>query len=104
MEYQKIMNSLNNATNQLTQFRTKIWIEINDDARGTYNKVNQIKFKTSMLKSRLCHYSDAYILVKGTILIARVLAPLEPKNVGKKAVLKNCAPLTYCISEIKIHK
>ena len=42
---------------------------MNDDARGTYNTNSQIKFKTTMMKSSLCNYSDAYILVKGTITV-----------------------------------
>ena len=66
MEYQKMIKLLDNTPNQLTKFRTKNWIEINDDARGTYSTNSQIKFKTSMLKSSLCDYSDAYILVHGT--------------------------------------
>ena len=57
---------LDNTPNQPTKFRTKNWIEINDDARGTYNTNGQIKFKTSMLKSSLCGFSDTYILVRGT--------------------------------------
>ena len=69
MEYQKIINLLDNTPNQPSKFGTKKWVEINDDARGTYNKDSQIKFKTSMLKSSLCDYSDAYILVSGTITI-----------------------------------
>ena len=44
-------------------------VEINDDPRGTYNKNSQIKFKTTMLNPSLCDYSDAYILVEGTIAI-----------------------------------
>ena len=39
-------------------------------SRGTYNVNSQIKFKSTMLKSSLCDYSDAYIIVKGTIIIA----------------------------------
>ena len=69
MEYQKIINLLENKTNQATKFRTKNWIEINDDSRGTYNTNIKIKFKTSMLGTSLCDYSDAYILVSGTITI-----------------------------------
>ena len=42
-------------------------MEINDDVRGTYNRKDQIKFKTAMLKQKLCDYSDAYIVVKGAI-------------------------------------
>ena len=66
MEYQKMIKLLDNTPNQPTKSRKKNWIEINDDARGTYSTNGQIKFKTSMLKSRLCDYSDTYILVHGT--------------------------------------
>ena len=57
MEYQKITNFLDNASNQLSKFRTKSWVEINDDSGGTYNANKQIKFKTIVLKSSLCDYS-----------------------------------------------
>ena len=65
MEYQKIVNLIDGASNQPSKFPTKYWVEINDESRGTYNVNSQIKFKTIMLKSSLCDYSDAYILVKG---------------------------------------
>ena len=68
MEYQKIANLLGIAWNQPSKFRTKNWIEINDESRGTYTSID-IKFKTTMLRSKLCDYADAYILVKGTITI-----------------------------------
>ena len=68
MEYQKIANLLDNASNQPSKFRTKNWVEINDESRGTHTG-NGIKFKTTMLKSNLCDYVDAYILVKGTVTI-----------------------------------
>ena len=67
MEYQKITNLLDNASNQPSKFRTKSWVKINDESRGVYNVNSQIKFKTTMQKSGLCDFSDAYILVKGTI-------------------------------------
>ena len=70
MEYQKIINLLDNTPNQPSKFRTKNWIEINVDSCETYNTNSQIKFKTSMLRSSSCDYSDAYMLVKGTISIA----------------------------------
>ena len=53
MEYQKIANLLYNASNQRSKFRTKNWVEINDDSRGKYNTNRQIKFKTAILKSSL---------------------------------------------------
>ena len=69
MEYQKIANLIDDASNQPYKFKTKNWVEINDESRGTYNVNSQIKFKTTMLRSSLCDYSDAYILVKGRITI-----------------------------------
>ena len=69
MEYQTITNLSDDSSNENSKFRTRNWVEINDESRGTYNDDKQIKFKTTMLKSSLCDYSDAYILVKGTITI-----------------------------------
>ena len=59
MKYQKMINLLDNTPNQPTKFRTKNWVEINDDSRAKYNAGTQIRFKTSMLRSFLCDYSDA---------------------------------------------
>ena len=53
MEYQKIANLLDSIPNQLSKFRTKNWIEVNDQSRGVYNFNNDIKLKTTMLKSSL---------------------------------------------------
>ena len=63
MEYQEVMNLLENTPNQPSKFRTKNWVVVNDESCGTYNVNSQIKFKNSMLMSCLCDYSDAYILV-----------------------------------------
>ena len=63
MEYQKIINFLDTTLNQPSKARIINWVVINDDAHGVYNTNSQIKFKTSMLKSSLCDYSDSYILV-----------------------------------------
>ena len=97
MEYQKIANLLDNTSNQPSKFRTKNWVEINDEARGTYSPNKQTKFKTSMLRSSLCDYSDAYILVKGNITVNNTAAA---NNTNKKVIFKNCAPFTNCISKI----
>ena len=62
---------------------------------------NQIKCKNSMLKLRLCDYSDAYILVKGTITFQNTAATnAVAKNTNEKVTIKNCAPFTDCICEI----
>ena len=104
MEYQKIVNLLdNNKSNQPSKFRTKNWVEINDESRGTYNVNSQIKFKTTMLKSSLCDYSEASILAKETPKITGAgdnAAARQADERDKGVVFKNCAPFTNCISEI----
>ena len=64
MEYQKIINLLDNTPNQSSKFMTEGSIKINDGLRGMYNNNSQIKYKTSMLTSSLRDYSDIYLLVK----------------------------------------
>ena len=101
MEYQKIANLIDDASNQPSKCRTKNWFEMNDESRGTHNVNTQIKFKTTMLKSSLCDYSHVYIFVKGTIAVNNTAAAdAEASNTNKKVILKNCAPFTNCISEI----
>ena len=103
MEYQKIISFLDNAPDQATKFGTKNWVEINDDSRGTYNTNSQIEFKTSMLRLSLCDYSDAYILVIGTITITGAGADATAKIIDerqKEVIFNNCVPFTDCVSEI----
>ena len=101
MEYQKIANLIDDTPSQPSKFRTRNWVEINDESRGAYNVNSQIKFKTTMLKSSLCDYSDAYILVKETISVNNTAAAgAAVNNDDKKVIFKNCAPFTNCISEI----
>ena len=75
---------LGNTPNQSTKFRVKSWVEINDGARGTYNTSSQIKFKTSVLRSSLCDYGEAYILVRGTIIIAGDGGDDDAKGANKR--------------------
>ena len=102
MGYQKITNSLDDASNQPSKFRTRNWVEINDESRGTYTS-NYLKFKTTMLRSDLCDYADAYILINGTITIIGAgnddaAKELDERNKG--VIFKSCAPFTKCISRI----
>ena len=99
MEYQKITNLLDNVPHQPTKFRTKKWVEVNDDTRGTYDTDSQIKFKNLMLKPSSFDYSDAYILVSGSIEIQNTETAAAPNN-RKNVIIKNCALFTDCISEI----
>ena len=94
---------MENTPNQPTKFRTKNWVDINYDLRGTYNTNSQIKFKTSMLRTSLCDYNDAYILVNGIITITAArdndaARRLDERNKG--LIFNNCMPFTDCISEI----
>ena len=102
MEYQKLRNLLDNAPNQPSKFKTKNWIQIKDESRGTYNKDNQIRFKTTMLSSLLCDYSNLYIPVKGTITVKNKATQVQPNNAGNnKLIFSNCVTYTSCISRIK---
>ena len=87
MEYLIIANLIDDASNQPSKFRTKNWVQINDESKGTYNVNSQIKFKTTILKSNLCDYSDAYILVKGKITIRGAGADVAAGQADKKIVL-----------------
>ena len=121
MEYQQIANFLDrgaalNTWNQPFKFRTKIWVEINDESRGTYSVNRRINIKTSMLRSSLCDYSHEYILVKGNMSVNKIAAEVNmsvnntaadgaaANNINKKVIFKNCAPFTDCKRIIKIHK
>ena len=102
MEYQKIASLLNSASNQPSKFRTRNWVEINDESRGTYTS-NDIKLKTTMLRSNFCDYADAYILVKGTVTITDAGNDDDAKRwhvKNKGVIFKNCAPFIKCISRI----
>ena len=103
MEYQKIINLLGNTADQLSKFRTKNWIEINDQSRGVYSTGSDIRFKTTMLKSSLCDYGDAYILAEGTLTVTGVRDNVAARRADERnegVVFKNCAPFTNCKREI----
>ena len=101
MEYQKIANLLENTSNQPSTFRTKTWVEINDESRRTCSVNRQTNFKTSMLRSSLCDTSDAYILVKGNISVNNTAAAdADANNTNKKVIFKNCGSVTDCINKI----
>ena len=72
MEYQKITNMLDTTFDNVPRFISKKWIEVHDQlgsAEDRYKPSKQIRFKTSMLRSDLCDYSDAYIVVKEDITV-----------------------------------
>ena len=105
MQYQKITNLLDDSSNKTSKFRTKNWVEINGELRGTNNDDKQIRFKATMLKSSLSDYSDAYILVKGKIAITRAetdAAARQAHERDKGVAFKNYAPFTACKSNINI--
>ena len=74
MENQKIANLIDDdASNQPFKFTTRNLVEINDESRGAYNVNSQVKFKTTMSKSSLCDYSDAYILLRELLVLITLL-------------------------------
>ena len=126
MEFQKIVNFLDTTSDKkkLTKFVTKKWIEVCDQSQGNYNVNKEIAIKTSMLRSDLCDFSDAYIVAKGNITVtkkkftandieapnntaANVTATNTANNNAfgdKKLVFKNNAPFINCISKINCVK
>ena len=100
MEYQKIANLLHSASNKPCKFRASDWVEINDDLRGVYSPNKQIRFKKGMLRSSLCDYSDAYILVKGNISVSNAAVAAAAIDTNKILIFKNPAPFKNCISKI----
>ena len=102
MEYQKIANLLESTSDNPSKFRTRNWVEINDESRGIYAN-SDIRFKTTMLRSNLCDYADSYILVKGTITVTGEgddAAAERADERDKGVTFKNCAPFTKCISRM----
>ena len=122
MEFQKITNFLDVTSDNedLPKFITKKWIEVYDQSEGNYNINKEIRIKTSMLRSDLCDFSDAYIVVKGNIIVNEKTFTAddieEPNNTvanangtntannnafGKKKMLfKSNAAFINCISKI----
>ena len=87
------------SSNQTYKFRTKNWVKVNDGSRWTCSTGSRIKFKTTMLKSSLCSYSNAYILRKGNLTVDNTgAAGAAANNTNKKLIFKNCVPFTNCIS------
>ena len=72
---------------------------INNDSLGTYNTNSQIKFKTTILKSSLCDYSNAYIFFKGIIRVAANTSAARDRN-DKQVIFKNSAPFADSRNEI----
>ena len=119
MEFQKISNFIDTTSNNkdLPKFVTKKWIEVYDQSQGNYNVNKEIRIKTSMLRSDLCDFSDAYIFVKGNITVTKKTFTVDdidaPNNTeanvtatntannnpfgDKKLVFKNNAPFVSCI-------
>ena len=122
MEFQRIVNLLDTTLddNDLPRFDTKKWIEVYDQSEGNYNVNKEIRIKTSMLRSDLCDFSDAYIVVKGNITVTKKTFTADdidaPNNTAanatatnnandnafgeKKFVFKNNAPFVNCVSKI----
>ena len=98
MEFQEIANFLDTTLNDkdLPRFVTKNWIKVYDQSGENYSANKENRIKESMLRSDLCDFSDAYIVVKGNITVT------DPGNAkrNKSVAFKNNAPFINCISKI----
>ena len=89
METQKIINLLNDSSNEESKFATTKWyVKDSQTAKGKYNQGDTVKFETETIKSGLCDYSDAFILVAGNTTVA------AGKNTD--VAFKNCASFSIC--------
>ena len=93
METQKIINLLNDSSNEESIFATKKWYFIDSQTtKGKYKQSDVIKFETETIKPSLCDYSDAFMLVTGNITVAA--------NNNTDVAFKNCAPFFTCTTKI----
>ena len=91
METQKIINLLNDSSNEESKFVTKKWYVIDSQTiKGKYKQGNSIQFETEIIKSSLCDCSDEFILVTGNIIVAA--------DDDTDVAFKNCAPFFTCTS------
>ena len=84
MGHQKILNLLNDANDY--KFVTRKWKIVNNNSKANYGTGNEITYNTEVLKSNLCDYNDAYILVRGDITVTAADAT--------QVTFKNCASFT----------
>ena len=99
MEYDKINNLLGSESEQLSKFVTREYVRVNS-LSNTYNENKSIRFKTPMLRSDLCDYANAYILVNGTITVTSQGNVVRDKKKNRPLILKNNAPFVSCITKI----
>ena len=100
VEYQKITNLLDTASDNVLRFITKKWLEVHDQSGSAEDRnkpIKQIRFKTSMLRSDLYDFSDAYIVVNGAITVT---GTNNRSRKNRPLVFKNNAPFISCISKI----
>ena len=103
MEYKKFTNWLDTTYDNVPRFITKKWIEVHNqsgDTEDRYKPSKQIRFKTSMLRSDLCDFSDAHIVVKGNITLTKAENRHFVDMKNRFLAFKSNAPFTNCISEI----
>ena len=93
METQKIINLLNDSNNEESKLATKKWYVTDSQVtKGKYKQGDVIKFETETIKSSLCGYSDAFILVMGNITVAA--------DNDTDVAFKYCAPFSTCTTKI----
>ena len=100
MEYQKITNLLGTTLDEVPRFITNKWVEVHDHSgsiEDRYKPIKEMRFKTSMLRSYLCDFSDGYIIVKGEVTVT---GGSNNSRKNRSLAFKNNVPFIGCISKI----
>ena len=93
METQKVINLLNDSSNEESKFATKKWYVIDSQTtKGKCKQSDTIKFETETIKWSLCDYSHVFILVTGNITVTA--------DNDTDVAFKNCAPFSTCTTKI----
>ena len=98
METQRIVNLLNGSDNENSKFVTKRWYVIDNESKGKYSHHDPIKFLTKSIKSSLCDYSDAYILVTGNIVVAKRNA-VDTADIELGAITQ--VAIVHCLKNVR---
>ena len=106
MEFQKIANFLDTTSDDkdLPRFTkiTKKWVKVYEKSEENYSEINkEIIIKTSMLRSDLCDFSDADIVMEGTVTLE---GNNDANKQNKNLTFRNMHHLLTAFQKLMVYK